>query len=100
MCNGPIEPGQTYARTCYRSEDGLYDFITCEPCETDKITTIVYAWSDGGVWGDGVILEDAYEWAHEIINTSDDPNHAEALAWLARYECGCENCEDRRSTDG
>ena len=82
MCRGEIQPGETYSRQTLKYDD-LYDFNTCGPCVTDKVTSVVWEWCGGP--DEGVNFMDAHEWAH------DDDSPA-ACAYLRRFACRCERC--------
>lgn len=84
MCNGQIVPGEVYNSATYKDDD-LYVFKTCQPCEKDGIVTEVYSWCGGP--SEGVMAEDAWEWAHEEASP-------EAERWLARHGCRCERCQE------
>lgn len=73
-CNGAIKPGEKYRRAVYLGDDGLYEWVTCPPC--DELTQVVWDWA--GRPHEGVTDEEFAEWARE---SSDDPR---AAAFLAR----------------
>lgn len=94
MCGGPIKVGETYSRDTLKY-DVIYDWITCQPCETDGVCNEVHAWT-GGYYDEGVGIEQADEWAHECADQTEEPGPM-ARRWLARNGCDCESCNDRKT---
>lgn len=77
-CRAEIQPGEQYRRAVYLGDDGLYEWVTCPPC--DELTQVVWNWA--GQPYEGVTDEEFAEWARE---STDDPR---ASAFLARVDAG------------
>lgn len=61
LCFTKIQPGEQYRRTVLLGHDGLYEWLSCQPCEA--VAVQVFAWL-AEPW-EGYTEEDAAEWARE-----------------------------------
>lgn len=83
LCDGTIPAGDTYTRSSNVFDGHVYDFLTCQGCEADRILGRVYDW-----YGDpdaGVSFDDAIEWATEHAEHGDGVARAAAARYLDRY---------------
>lgn len=84
-CNAVIAPGDRHHVATNIFDGRVYDLRDCAACAEDRIVAEVWSWA--GMPDDGIGLDDAHEWSHEMRD--EDPR---AVAWLARYGCRCEVC--------
>ena len=96
MCGGPINPGETYRRDTLVYDGRMYDWIECPACTTDGICTEVHAYTGGGIYDEGVGIEQADEWAHESADSTGGSGPT-ARRWLIRNGCDCEDCAERNA---
>ena len=77
LCTGPIHPGDTYNRSTNIYDGRIYDWLTCQPCLEDGIFNIVWDWSYGTFYDEGIDADAAHEWAYEaVIHGSPDDQRA------------------------
>lgn len=78
LCEGVIKKGEQYDRAVMLSDDGLYEWVNCQPCRTVQSALVDWlAYPE-----EGYCADDAIEWAREH---QDDPNvGAVARAYLDR----------------
>jgi hypothetical protein len=74
-CFASIDRGERYRRAAYLGDDGLYEWVSCLPC--DDLLNDVWKWA-GNPW-EGVTDEDYAEWAREHAATD-----SRAAAFLER----------------
>lgn len=78
LCFTKIKPGEQYRRAVLLGDDGLYEFLDCQPCQAVGAKVIAWLFDP---W-EGYTEEDAAEWARDHL---DDPEHgALADAYLTR----------------
>ena len=83
LCDGTIPAGDTYTRSSNVFDGHVYDFLTCQGCEADRILIRVYDWY--GDPDEGVSFDDAIEWATEHAAHGDGAARSAAARYLDRY---------------
>ena len=75
-----IQPGDTYTRQATLNDGRVYDWVTCDPCQTTFDD--VWEWA-GSPYDEGIGPDTYAEWAHEWAHYDD-----RAVAYLARAGAG------------
>lgn len=78
LCFTKIQPGEQYRRTVLLGDDGLYEWLSCQPCEA--VAVQVVAWLADP--REGYTEEDAAEWSRAHLG--DPEQGALADAYLTR----------------
>ncbi|GLB62683.1 hypothetical protein NCCP2495_05610 [Dietzia sp. NCCP-2495] len=83
LCHGTISAGETYTRSSNVFDGHVYDFLTCQGCEADRILGRVYDWC--GDPDEGVSFDDAIEWATDHAEHGGGAAKGAASRYLDRY---------------